>query len=504
MNNFNYRLNRFLDEELSIKWVIIGIFLYIYGFRMRSNLFILSNSESKLFNNWDLIVNFFSDLNLQIYFISPILLFLSLKIIHLELGFPLLIRLGSYKNWIIHSVIQFIKKLFIITCIMVIIISLLLIGVPLEFKWSLFSTINEGLPNNLPSNVISKYIRLPGVFLFFQLTLFFLFFIVVHLFLVILYVYTKSRLYPTICAIMTWVLFIVSFKLFPASHPTIILPSYFNLIQGIKGFGNTWTPFFIVILGLFLLSFLTSKIDKKFKRKSFTFNSKYALYCILVLLSLLPILRQTNIRTIQEIYILAFYGTSQIGFNFLAFMSYLIIFYGYVLLTLLSLNKELDNLSYYKVLRYGNLIKWIWNSFVPILKSNFFLLLYLFSFVLLISFLCGVTLNDTFSSNKSSSLLIFYHFFINGYLQILFYILFAFLIGWYTKNMFYGFFSIITLSIFMLPGLNLLKFIPSGLNSMGYLLDGGSPYITTFILLLYLIVLIGLIYLLLNKKDYDI
>lgn len=503
MNNFQYRLNRFLDEELSIRWVMIGVIIYIYGFRMRSNLFIISNAESKSINIWDIIVNFYSDIYLQIYFIVPILLLLSLKIIQMEFGFPLLIRLGSYKKWIILSVIQFIKRLLILISIMVIVASLLSIGVPLEFKWSVFSGIDKGLPTSFSSNAISNFIRFPIVFLLLQLTLSFLFFVVVHLFLAILYVFTNSKLYSTICAILLWVMCIVSFKLFPPDNPTILLPNYFNLIHGVKGFGNLWTPFIIVAFCLFLLGFICTKVDKNLKKILLSLNWNYVIYLFLVLLALSPILRQTHLQSIQDIFITVFYGGSQVGFNFLAFLSYLIIFYGYVYLKILSLNNELSNLSYYKVLRYGSLIKWIWNCFIPILKSSFFLLLYLFSFVLLVSFLYWGNLNNTFLSNKSFSLII-YHFFINGYLQLMFYILFAFIVSWYTKNMFYGFISIITLSIFMLPGLNSIKFIPSGFNSMGYLLDGGSPYNATFILLLYLIVQVGLIYFLLKQKDFDI
>lgn len=501
MNNFRYRLQRFLDEELSIRWVMIGVILYIYVFLMRSNLFIIANVESKSINIWDIIVNLFSDIYLQIYLIAPILLLLSLKIIQMEFGFPLLIRLGSYNKWLIHSVIEFIKGFLILTSIMVIVTSLLLIGVPLEFKWSDFSEIDKGLPSFFSSNVISHYIRFPVAFLLLQLTLFFLFFVVVHLLLAILYVFTNNKLYSIICALLLWVMSIVSFKLFPPDHPIIVLPSYFNLVHGVKGFGNLWTPFTIVVVCLFLLGFVCSKVDKNLRRNVLSFNWEYTIYCFLVLLALSPIIRQKHIQSIQDIFITAFYGGSQVGFNFLAFLSYLIIFYGYVYLKTLSLNNELSNLSYYKVLRHGSLIKWIWNCFIPILKSNFFFLLYLFSFVLLVSFLRGGNLNNTFLLNKSFSLII-YHFFINGYLQLMFYILFAFIVGWYKKNMFYGFISIITLSIFMLPGLNFIKFIPSGFNSMGYLLDGGSPYNATFILLLYLIVQVSLIYFLINKKTF--
>lgn len=503
MNNLHYRFNRFLDQELSTAWAIIGIILYIYGFRMRSNLFIISNAESKTINNWDIIVNFFSEIYLQIYFIVPICLYLSLKNIQLDSGFPLLIRLGSYNKWIIFSLIQFIKRYLILTCIMAIVVGLLLINVPFDFKWSVFSGISKGLPNSFSSNVISHYVGTPIFALLLELTLSFLFFVVIHLFLAIIYVVTNRKLYSIICAILLWIMCIVSFKLFPPDHPMILLPSYFNLIHGVKGFGNLWIPFTIVTFCLFLLGLICFMVDKNLKRNKFTLNWKYTFYCFLVLLAFSPIIRQTNIQSIQDLFTAVFYGGSQVSFNFLAFLSYIIIFYGYVYLIILSLNNELSNFSYYKALRYGSLTKWIWNCYIPILKSNFFLLLYLFSFVLLVSFFYGGSLNNYFSSNISF-LLILYHFFINGYLQIMFYILFAFIVGWYTKNMFYGFISIVTLSIFMLPGLNFIKFIPSGFNSMGYLLDEGSPYNATFILLIYLFVQAGLIYFLLNQKDFDI
>ena len=69
--------------------------------------------------------------------------------------------------------------------------------------------------------------------------------------------------------------------------------------------------------------------------------------------------------------------------------------------------------------------------------------------------------------------------------------------------MFYGFVVLVFSSLFMLPGLNNLHIIPAGLNSIGYLIDGASPYYISATLSLFLIIEIITIYYLITKLDFQ-
>ncbi|KPC97928.1 hypothetical protein LR69_03855 [Geobacillus sp. BCO2] len=82
-------------------------------------------------------------------------------------------------------------------------------------------------------------------------------------------------------------------------------------------------------------------------------------------------------------------------------------------------------------------------------------------------------------------LICFYHFLSTATFKFSFYVLFVFLISWLSKETFYSFVGIAILSFFMFPGLNNRGIIPSGLNSMAYLLTNDSIYRISTVLFLW-------------------
>ncbi|MGX4667944.1 hypothetical protein JNUCC74_01830 [Cerasibacillus sp. JNUCC 74] len=501
MNNFQYRLKMFMEEESPIKWFATGIILYIYGYFLRLDLFALSQMENARINVWDFVINFSSDIHLILYFITPVLLLSSLKNIQGEFNYFLLIRLGSYHKWIVFTLIKFMRQQLLMFTVLFIITMLLIISIPIENNWSNFSGITEGIPLSFPANILSSYIGHPVVALFLHIILFFMTYTSLHLLLGIIFLLTKKISFSIIAAVLFWLLSIISFKWFTLDFSLFVLPNYMTYFHGVNSFGNTWTSFLIEFIILAFLLFLSTKVDKK-PKINLEINLKYVIYVVLVWICLLSGLQRNSLQSIEDVFISIFFGTSTEGTTFISLLTYIVIFYGFTYLIHLYLNNEINNLGYYKILRYNSINEWMLKNFFKVLISISFLLVGLLIIILVLARFLGLRAFDS-SLDAITLMDILYHFFINGYLQIVFYILLSFIIAWITKEMFYGFIVQVFLLIFLIPGLNPYQIIPSGLNSMGYLLDDVSPYKISIILLFYIIAEIVILYNLLNKTDFN-
>lgn len=501
MNNLQYRINRFIDEEVSINILLISIVVYLYGFFFRNNIFGSSLSKNKHINSWDIIINFPMDTYLVLYFLTPLVLYTSLKVIHSGYDYTLLIRLGSYKGWIIKTVINFVKKIGILFFILFTITLLLLIGVPRGLGWSDFALLNNGITTSYPANILADYINSPFLGLFLMGCLILLTYISVHIFLTLIYLITNKITITSTLAVFFWLMCLMSFKWLPSDYSFLILPNYLSLAHGVHSFGNIGTPFLVVIILLTVLLFICSKIDLKFKL-FISLSPKY-IYYLLVLLSLSLMLNFNNkeIQSLESLFVTIFFGSSKESTTLLGILAYIIIYFGYVHLLLLSLHSELTNLSYIKLLRYQSLIPWLWSILRSIVLSVTIFLALLYLTVVSIYILLGYSAIETYLNNLTF-VEITYHFFVNGILQMLFYIILSFLIAWISKEMFNAIMILGILLLFMFPGLNKFLIIPIGLNSMGFLVDGISPYRISLTLILYLIINLSILYFFIVRKDF--
>lgn len=491
----------FMVEGSPVKWFIIGTILYIYGYFLRLDLFSLSHMENVRINVWDFVINFSSDTHLIVYFITPVFLLLSLKNIQEEFNYFLLIRLGSYHKWIVFTLVKFMRQQLLMFTLFLIISMLLIISIPIENSWSDFSGITEGVSQNFPANILSSYIGHPVIALFLHIILFFVTYTSLHLLLGLIFLFTRKISYSIIAAGLFWLLSVISFKWFTSDLSLFVLPNYMTYFHGVNSFGNTWTPFLIALIILGLLLFLSTKVDKK-PKITFNINLKYIIYVALVFLCILSGFQRSSSQSIEDIFISTFFGTSTEGTNLISLLTYIVIFYGFTYLIQLFLNNEINNLGYYKISRYNSINEWIFKAFLKVLITIAFSMVGLFITTLALVHFLGQGASDP-SLGSITLMEILYHFFINGYLQIVFYILLSFIIAWITKEMFYGFIAQVFLLIFLIPGLNPYQIFPSGLNSMGYLLNDISPYKISAVLLIYIIAGIVILYNLLNKTDFN-
>lgn len=199
----------------------------------------------------------------------------------------------------------------------------------------------------------------------------------------------------------------------------------------------------------------------------------------------------------------SFYGVSEQGFSITAFFYYCIVYIGIVYLVQVHLSIVLTERIYYQLIRYRGLYRWFWALIRPVIFHVISLLFLLFCITIIVGMFEGksLALSLTIVGDSSASMLI-YHFFVNGFLQIMNYVLIAFLVLWVWKESEYGLFTLVVLMVTSLPMLNREKFLPSGLNSLGNVTGNEYDlYKITILLLFYLVIEMMIIWYLFRKKN---
>ena len=206
--------------------------------------------------------------------------------------------------------------------------------------------------------------------------------------------------------------------------------------------------------------------------------------------------------TVWDRLYIVFFGFTEQRFFMDSFVYYCIIFLGFVYLFQTHLSIVLTERIYYQLIRYPSLYRWFWQFFRPVMLKGILLLTVLFCVTIIAGVWEGKSLSLTLMEEAGSSVpMLVYHFFINGFLQLMNYVLISFIVIWIWKK---GEYSLITLGILMvlsLPILNQKLIFPSGLNSLGHV-GGGENVIVqiSIILLIYLLVELFIIYYLFKKR----
>lgn len=182
----------------------------------------------------------------------------------------------------------------------------------------------------------------------------------------------------------------------------------------------------------------------------------------------------------------------------MSYLYYIVIFFGFLYLAQIYLASEFSELSYYKIIRYNSMFKWMGEWLRNILLMAILYLFFIFILTLTVAYFKGIEFSfrvTVVEDMKFTSLL--YHFFINGFLQISIYILLSITLQIVSKS---SSTNLVTIGIFialLFPG---YKYIPVGLNGYSHLIYGTSPMIVSLYLILIVLVEGVCIFYLLNKK----
>ncbi|WP_017729006.1 hypothetical protein [Halalkalibacterium ligniniphilum] len=493
MRQGNLYIREYLEDVISIKWLAIGVVFYFYGFMLKKEVFKSAYEMGISFNNWDITLRLLNDMYLIVYFIIPIVLFISIKSILVDFDYQILIRLGSFKKWVYHSLKHFWLKSIPLLFLWLFVSLFMMIGFPYSWNWSQLSGSNH-ITNTLYELV--KFFELPILVFIAQLILLVLTLSLLHSILATVYVLTKSKHFMILISAMIFLGSIIGFKLLPKEMAFLSPTTYFSITKAVNSF-NSPISSYIVVLVFGLLSVLYLRIIDLNKKmyvqsiKSYIPIGIYLILCLIGIISTANSLKPFE-STIWDVWVMSFRGSNAENFAYLPFFFYLIVFFGFIYLVQLFLSNEIEQLGYYKIIRYKNLNKWFWSWMRKLLIVVILFLFVLMAFALLIAVYFGMN-TDFYATVLPNSLYeVIYHFFINGFLQVVFYIFAVFIVSWLSKESIHGVLLISLLMVLMLPGINSVGIIPVGLNSIVYLTNF-SPYYLTFILIIMNTLALGVI-----------
>lgn len=459
-------------NNFTINWISIGVIIYFYGILLKKRIMVDSINSKSMINGWDLSLQLISDLYLIVYFIIPIFIYISIKIIINNYNFDILIRLKSYKKWYLHTLSLFWRNSIIVITIWIFVSMFIMLGLPLSFSWSSFS-LSTSIYNNLLE--LTKFTNYPLIGLLLQISVLIFAISALHTFFSLIYLIFKNVYILLTTGTLVFFISIIGFKLFPSHVYFLSPPTYFSFVKQIHSFSLPYEGLLYLIIFVSICIILIVLLD--YNLKSFLLILKtytpQIVYLILVVLGIFSVsLSKDKIEySILDIWIVTFSGSSNSFFNYTQYFYYCIVFFGYTYLISIFISREVDNLGYYKIIRYKNLLMWYWNLMKRYLLGIFPLLIFFFILCYIISYSLGFNNSFSFNSINNSHFEVFYHYFFNGLLQILFYVNSIFLIVWLTRQSIYG---IILLSIYMLimlPGINKYGIIPIGLNSFNNLFE---------------------------------
>lgn len=487
------------NRIISWKYLMAAIPIVLYALSNRQSMLFFEELHNVTANFWDYIFMSFSDVYLLLFYFFPLILFISTVYINRTFEYIELIRLGSYKKWIFTRLEQLFK--IDIFFILMFLGSILLTSFNTSFsmEWSSVGIID--ISGNEILYYLRHYFPKPFVALVLQIGLFLLTTITFQLMLCIFYArFKKSSLLHLLNGLM-YLYGSISFKVFPASMKLIVMPNYLSLFHGVASFDSIIMPFVIVLSVLLILIFIANNIDRDYRNsKNYLMKNLpvlgYGLLCLMGIL--FHISKQSNGElSIWDGFIVTFMGTTNEIFTLISFAFYIVVFLGAVYFVQLRLQRYLSEMSYYTMIRYRSINKWFLGWFPGILKTITILLLILLSGTISIAMLKGYSI--TVPENVFE---ILYQFIVNGFLQLLFYVIFVIIISFATKDVFKSFTTLLTLTVFMLPGFRLNNLIPVGLNSMGYVLEGYSVFFISIKLAVYIAIEVIVLLYLFNKKDY--
>jgi hypothetical protein len=505
MRKYSYLLFQ-KDNITYLKWALFGSVIYFYGLYLRRNILMESNVRDIDINIMDVTLNILSDMYLIIYFIFPITLYLITKTIINEFEYTILIRLQSYRKWIFSVHKKIAGYLLLIQVIWFVISILVSLGLPVTFSWSEMSQI-KAFTNDV-SFILSDYFTYPIFALISQLLLFYLTIIVIQLILSILYVIIKSKYLVISSCVSLFLLAILSFKIFPSWMNIVSLPNYLSLYHGVYSFDSPIISILVVTAFLIISNCFTLYIDRNFNGVKKVLSKIWPCFFFAMLVLMGMIYTSTTFIdenfTIWDVWIQTFYGVSSQGFIYMPYLNYLITFWGFIYFVQLFFQKELTELTYYKVIRFQSLNKWFLSWFKYIILFIILFLIVLLFCNLAIGYIFGFSIElKTYIYSDLSIVTFLYHFFVNGFLQVLFYILLVFIISWLTKETLNSFILFCILSVLMFPGINTLNIIPVGLNSLNYIILKIDTVTLTYTLLIYILFEVLIVYYILNKRNIE-
>jgi hypothetical protein len=452
-------------------------------------------------NFWDQVLSFTLDPYYMAYLLFPVWLLTSSAAIHRHFDVLALVRLGSYRDWLVSSATHAVRRSAPLLLGWLLAAVVTSYGLPLSWTWSSASLAPPD--HNVILGRVSHLGLPPAAVLGLQLGLVALTLLACHTVLATVHLVARRRSVTFLAAAALFFSVVWSFRN-PLSFAALDFANFYMLHRAAEIYRPLVLVFgpLLVVLALCLTAAIYS--DRRTTRGSLPWPVLvYAGLCVLGVLYAYVYELGGAAGSPLDVLWVAFYGVSAEGFSPNLYLFHSIVFLGFVYLFQISLSDELSSRIYYVTLRCGSALRWLIRFLLSATARIPLVLLAVLGFTVVI-FLGGALLTSggtTVAGTPEPGWLL-YQFFVNGALQLVCYLLIVFVVTWVTGHPFAGLATLGALLVLGLPALNAARTFPAALNSLGYTtLGGGELLRITAVLGAYLCVLgVAAVLLLRNRR----
>ncbi|WP_410503038.1 hypothetical protein RIF24_07280 [Exiguobacterium acetylicum] len=483
--------------SILLKSLFILVISYV-GWYRRQEVLTKAQEFGRDVNAWDITFAIQNDMYLLLFFLMPLLLFLSFRTIEQQYEPTILIRVGSFRNWLYYSVKLYLRAILPLLGFVLLLSLLCAVDQPFTLKWSAYSQLATS--GNISHYLIATFAS-PLTAFFLQLLLWLLASIALHGFMCLVFLLHEKRngLLLQAAGVVLWCIFCFKFSF---GVGEFFSPAMYFSVGAVSNSMPPWIALVILSLVIMLIYLLAQWI-RSF-RQLLSSQKEFIPYVIYALLASLYILlsssrASTDLQTIGDLFVVVFYGVSAEDSSFLQLVSHLILFFGLAYLSQLRLQDQMTAIGPYTWMRYQRLEKWALHVFVK--EGRFYLLALTLLFIgtLGVGTLQGLSLSLTTSLLSISPLQLLLQLIGISMLQLMLYSLLSFILLWQFPDGYamLGMFGV--LSVFLLPNFNQYGIFPSGLNGFAQLQTFSLTHLL-FVLLIYLGLSLGWLYLLFQKS----
>lgn len=465
-------LKKSVNEMLTWKWIPFILAVFSYSWMNRQNIVDFSLSSQTDFNQWDIIMYILSaGIFLNCVFFAFIILFSCLTIRN-TWNTSTLVRCGSWRRWVAYTTKAFTPVVIASVSYLVLISILLTVGCHYEWGWSPLGLI-ENRSNPLIPWILRQSGFPPYAALIIHIIIFVFFLFTLHSLMVALYALMPKLLLLSMFGFLLFFYAIYSFKYVYIDW--LVPYNYMTFFSSLMTFHSIY-PGLLILLALLLFNMYVLPSCKNWNLQSGQQWMKekypYVIYAALCLLGIVsPFLTSaTAAVTVWDNLYLRFYGVSAEGrLSFLVFLFYIVAYLGYIYLFQVYVSDYLSGRFYYMAIRYGSLRNWFIRFAGQAGLGALFPLLGFIAVTVLGGWASGQSLKPSLSVLAGVTVQqVLYQFIVNGWLQMLNYLLIVFITTWLFKESI----NIIVMGALIfaiLPLVNRGGWLPAGLNSMGYI-----------------------------------
>ncbi|KXH83747.1 hypothetical protein [Sporosarcina sp. HYO08] len=229
-------------------WLIFILLIIIYGIFTRMFLENISMENQVQYNFWDIFFGIHADIFFLMYILIPVWIVISLKIITDEWNPNILIRLSSYKNWLIHNLINSIHYTLVIQGLIIACSWSISFQFPIENQWSTYSQLNISTKEMSLSN------NTPLYFAIIQILYLSLFFISSFLFLALVFQFLQKKIWLYGLGFVMYISILILYK-YTFDYYYLNVINYMSVLNSYKIFPSLIYPFlfYLILLMVILL-----------------------------------------------------------------------------------------------------------------------------------------------------------------------------------------------------------------------------------------------------------